>query len=500
MKKILNPQTALLGVGVVQPGTALDLLEFMRGTFPEAGTLPPLGDLQKFLDEQVAAGRVILVQSRRRRLYSLTEQGSLYLSQTMRKLRDKIRVYLLRDAHRRKFVGSRTKVKSGLVGVSPTVDSRVGIKERVANKLGPRAILRNDQVYWPRAFRQFQSEAGPKDLVRDAFLELISFKSIAELRRARSGEQSGDFDFVGIGLCLSLSPLLLTRMASNPSKYYREFPLPKKSGGHRTIRSPRIFLKVVQWFLAEYVLTALPVSAAVHSFRPDRSIVTNATKHENSAYVANIDIEDFFGSITSKRVRTLLKMEGFRPDEVAAISRLVTYEDSLPQGAPTSPLISNAILYEFDVSLEGFARARGITYTRYADDMTLSGPGMKAIQLCIGKAEQLLKRHGLKINDKKTRIASKGGQQRVTGVVVNSEAVPARVSRRKIRAAFHNASRSPGAFAGRTSELGGYIGYLNQFPKLQESSALTEYRRILQLVRMISRARHLQDTLPATTA
>lgn len=499
MKRIINPQSALLGIGVMQPASTEDLLGFMKETFPEAGLLP-IGDLQWFLNKQVEAGRVVLVQSKGRRLYSLSEQGNNHLPQSIRLIRDKIRTYLLRDAHRRKFTMSRTEHKLGLVGDAPTVDDRTMMKERVANKFGHRSIPPGDQTYWPRAFQQFQPETGPHGSVRDTFLDLISFKSINELRRARLNVQTGDFDLIGIGLCLGLSPALLSKFAYNPSRYYREFSIPKKNGGQRIIRSPRIFLKVVQWFLAEFVLTSLPVSQSIHSFRQDRSIASNAVQHEGQLYVANLDIEDFFGSITRRHVRALLRKEGFLHGEADAISRLVTYDDALPQGAPTSPAISNAILYEFDNRLEAFAKARGVIYSRYADDMTLSGANKRAIQLCIARIDQLLRRLDLRINEDKTRIASRGGQQRVTGVVVNAEAAPSRVHRRRIRAIFHHAASNPGVFVERTAELGGYIGYLGQFPKFQEGTLLKEYQRTLLLVRTVRRARRLQKAHSAKMA
>lgn len=500
MKKIVNPYTTLYGVGALQPVSAGELRRFIEKTFDEAGGVPAIRELQDFLSEQIDEGRVVAVKAKAGSLYSLTERGNQYLSPHMRRLRDKFRAYLLRDAHRGRVSTSRTGNVVGLVGVAPTEKSRTSMKWGASNKLGSRSSPRATQVYWTRLTRQFRSETGPTSLVRDTFPRFVSYETPAQLRRSRIDQSADQFDYIGIGLCLSLSPGLISKIAYNPDIYYRKFSLRKKSGGLRTILSPRVFLKVVQWFLADFVFGDLPISEAVHSFRPDHSIVTNATNHVGRSFVANIDIENFFGSIPRKKVRIFLKQNGFRPEEAKAISRLVTCNDCLPQGAPTSPILSNAILFEFDRRLSTFAATLDVAYSRYADDITFSGEDRPSVQQCIDIARQELRRHGLKLNKDKTRIANKGGQQRVAGVVVNEKAAPPRTLRRNIRAAFHNARTNPREYSERMSELGGYIGYLNQFEQYQESQLLKEYKDVLarvRIMRRISRMRleHLRDAL-----
>lgn len=489
MKRIINPQVTLLAVGILQPVTAQELVGFIRTTFNNAGTIPGERDLRRFLESQESASKIASFKWNGRRLYSLTAGGSLYLLPEQRRLRDKLRAYLLRDAHRRRIVGSRTGPLAGLVGDSPTVDTSTSMKGRAANKFALRSYSRASQIYWPRASRQFRSEAGPAWSVRDTLPPLVSFDTSKEAGLASGSKGKVEFDCIGLATCLGLSPALLSRMAHKGTRYYRVFPLKKKGGGTRTIRSPRIFLKVVQWYLAEFVLRNLKTSRAVHSFLPTRSIVTNALQHENRRYVANIDIEDFFGSITRRQVRDLLRREDFTRDESAFISRLVTYEDCLPQGAPTSPTLSNAILYEFDEDLRRFALRRDVSYSRYADDITFSGNHNSAILECIDRAQRRLKRLHFNLNASKTRIASRGGQQRVTGVVVNEQAAPPRVLRRKIRAIFHQASLRPDEYSERIAELGGHIGFLRQFPKIECSVELRGYRSVLRVVRELARRR-----------
>lgn len=500
MKKIVNPYTTLYGVGVLQPVSTGELRRFIEKTFDESGGVPIVRDLQEFLSEQTEEGRVVVIKSKAGSLYSLTERGNQYLSPHMRRLRDKFRAYLLRDAHRGRVATSRTGNVVGLVGDAPTERTRTSMKWGASNKLGSRSSPRATQVYWTRLTRQFRSETGPTSLVRDTFPQFVSYESPAQLRQSRTDRGPDQFDYIGIGLSLSLSPGLISKLAHNPERFYRQFSVRKKSGGFRTILSPRVFLKVVQWFLTDFVLCDLPVSDAVHSFRSGHSIVTNAKNHERRSYVANIDIENFFGSIPRKKIRTFLKQNGFRPEEAKAISRLVTCNDCLPQGAPTSPILSNAFLFDFDQRIENFAATLDVNYSRYADDIAFSGEDRPSVQQCINMARQELRRYGLKLNNDKTRIANKGGQQRVAGVVVNEKAAPPRTLRRNIRAAFHNARTNPRSYSERTSELGGYIGYLNQFEQYQASDLLKEYRDVLtrvRIMRRVSRMRpeHLRDAL-----
>lgn len=495
MKKVINPYTTLYGVGVLQPISIGELHRFIETTFDESGSVPSAHDLQDFLKGQIENGRVLAIKGKTSTLYSLTEQGNLYLSPTARRLRDKFRAYLLREAHRGRIVPSRTRKDAGLVGVSPTVKARTDMKGGASNKLGLRSLPRATQVYWTRLSRQFQSETGPAGLVRDTFPKLISYDSVAQLRQARIEKDASSFDYVGIGLCLGLSPRLISKIAYDPQRFYREFLQRKKSGGFRTIRSPRVFLKVVQWFLADVVFFNLPVSDAVHSFRQGRSIVTNAKNHEGRAFVANIDIEDFFGTITRRRIRAFLAKNDFTTEEATVISRLVTCDDCLPQGAPTSPILSNALLKDFDHDVATFAANLGVSYSRYADDISFSSDSRLSVKHCIRMATRELRRYGLKLNHDKTRIANRSGQQRVAGVVVNEEAAPPRIVRRKIRAAFHHALTSPREFSERTAELGGYIGYLNQFDKYAASDLLKSYRDVLARVRIMRRVKQMSAEL-----
>lgn len=480
MKKILNPQTTLFAVGVMQPATAREIGRFLWEAFAEGGDRPAIRELENFLDEQIVLGRVLEFEWEKRRLFSLTRHGNLYMRQDLRKLRDKLRLYLLKKASAAKKYRSRAGGESGLAGVSPAVDTSRALEGGAAkNSFGLRAL--GQRSFWPRLGEQL-SETGPVEPARDLFPPLLSFATHEQAAAALGTGEVWDLDLIGFALSLGISPMLVSQIIYRPGRHYRTFQLPKKGGGIRTIEAPRVFLKVLQRVAADLYLRDLRVSEVVHSFRSGRSVITNAEHHVGARYVANVDITDFFGRIKREQIKGTLVDNGFSIPASEFLSRLVTKKGRLPQGAPTSPLISNAVLYSFDERVAAHCAASGLIYSRYADDMTVSGNDRRTVNGALGFIRSELRKYGLSLNNKKTRVATRSGQQRVTGVVVNVVASPPRTRRKLIRAIFDHARKRPEAFSLRLSELGGYIGYLQQFPKLRISREVDEYRKIIRRV------------------
>jgi len=489
VKKVINARMAFFAVGVLQPTSPREVRGFLKTVFSEGGQLPLTTEFSEFLQKQCVDGRVIRILEGEE-IYSLTLNGTRYLPPKLRKTRDKFRMYLLRDAHRARMLLSRGDIDEELAGDSPAVDTSTHVKGSAANKVGRTTFGRRfayDQPYWPRIQRQFFTKTGPSRTPRDTFPDLLSFVSKEQVNEA--GHLDFRFDYFGLGLCLSISPQLIWKIANAPDRYYRSFTLPKKGGGERQIESPRIFLKVIQWFLADFVLDDLPVHSSAHSFTIGRSIATNALPHQRRAFVGNVDIENFFGSVTREFVYNFLRQNGFDQAESEVISRLTTKQNRLPQGAPTSPVIANSFLYEFDKAVAEMCAANNLEYSRYADDITVSGDSRELVTRALNFTAQFLRaNYALRLNEEKTRIAGRGGQQRVTGVVVNDQAAPPRVLRRKIRSVFHEASKNPHQYSERIAELGGYLGYLRIFPKFAENETLEKYEAVLRQIRDIRRA------------
>lgn len=448
-----------------------------------SGEIPSPDEFEEFLALAITSNWVSKFVWEKRTLYSLTSAGNRYLSPKLRLLRDKLRAFLLRDAHRARLRLSRDGEVRELTGDSPVVDASSSMKGREANNsFGPRRTGQN--YYWPRIQGQFSLETGPVNLSRDPFPPMLSFASMEEVTFAAHGAfRNFVFDYNTLSVCMGFSPKLLAQIANNPSRHYRQYYLPKKGGGTRKIESPRIFLKVIQWFLAEMVFSNLKISGSVHSFRTRKSIVTNALAHQNKKFVANIDIENFFGSIDKSKLIACLAENGFGRTEANFLSLFCTKEGYLPQGAPTSPALSNAVLFQFDIDMRKACIQQKLVYTRYADDITISGNDRSSIMGVIENAKFILEnQYGLSLNSNKTRIASRSGQQRVTGVVVNVAASPSRAKLKKIRAAFHQAQFLSFLSKERHLQLNGYIGFLSQFPKFKESALVNRYKTVLSQI------------------
>ena len=179
-------------------------------------------------------------------------------------------------------------------------------------------------------------------------------------------------------------------------------------------------------------------------------------------------------------VANCLKDNDFDPDCARKVARLCTRNGVLPQGAPTSPALSNATLYPFDEFMAAICTASGLRYTRYADDVTVSGGDAATIRTVLARAEaELQSRYQLQVNHKKSRVIDRHAQQRVTGAVVNVSATPPRTLRRRVRAAFHQASKDPNVYATEALRLRGYVSYLQGFPSLRISKELEGYRLLL---------------------
>ena len=262
-------------------------------------------------------------------------------------------------------------------------------------------------------------------------------------------------DAMGVGLA-ELRFLAYDRALTRVSHYQR-FRIPKKSGGERRISAPMPRLKRAQYWILDNILARVPIHPAAQGFAPGRSILTNATPHVGRGVVVNLDLKDFFPTLTWKRVKGKFRGLGY-PEAVATVLALICTEPDvdeveldgqrlyaargprrLPQGAPTSPALTNLICWRLDKRLAGLAAKLGFTYTRYADDMTFSASGEAA-----GKASLLLKfvgeivaSEGFNVHPDKTRVMRAHSRQEVTGLVVNERIGVPRDTLRRFRALLH---------------------------------------------------------------
>jgi len=181
------------------------------------------------------------------------------------------------------------------------------------------------------------------------------------------------FELDHLGLLLGREKGHLGAMIHATRTYYREFRIKKRSGGTRQIVTPLPSLLECQRWIAQNSLTPLPTSICATGYKKHSSIKRNAELHCNRKIVVKLDISDFFGSITFDRVMALYVNLGYPRNVAFALSRLCCLDGTLPQGAATSPVLANLVCKRMDDQFYRFCRKRGLRYTRYSDDIAISG-------------------------------------------------------------------------------------------------------------------------------
>lgn len=226
-------------------------------------------------------------------------------------------------------------------------------------------------------------------------------------------------------------PCLYT-VSNQIETHYHPVVISKKSGGRRKLLVPDALLRTIQRNLLHHVLEEFQISEFACAYKKGTSIVDNARPHVGAKLVLKLDIQDFFDQITWILVyQNAFPGTHFPPAIRKMLTEFCCVRDRLPQGAPTSPTVSNLVMCPFDVHMGEWCREREIRYTRYCDDLTFSG--VFAPEEVIRKVRGFLQVYGFELNRKKTRVLGRGNAQSVTGIVVNEKAQVSRAYRRKLR-------------------------------------------------------------------
>ena len=241
---------------------------------------------------------------------------------------------------------------------------------------------------------------------------------------------------------------------------YREFTVPKRGGGTRHISAPDQATRALQRGIARRVMGGSPSHPAAFGFERSRSTVGHARRHSGSAVVLRMDIEDFFGSTPAERVRRYFRYT-WDPDAAELLARLTTHTGALPQGAPTSPKLSNHLNVRIDARLQGFAAARGAVYSRYADDITFSlavDDGSTVHEL-IRFTDKVVTQAGYRLHrQRKLHVRRRHERQIVGGLVVNERPRLPREVRRWLRAVEHRVATG-GSATLSDEQLAGWRAY-----------------------------------------
>lgn len=245
------------------------------------------------------------------------------------------------------------------------------------------------------------------------------------------------FDFHHLAGLLGIKAQTLSFFIYSTPNFYRKFSIPKRSGGVREISVPYPALIETQRWILKNILEVIPPDEAAHGFVKGHSIVSFAEKHAGKNAMLHIDIKNFFPSITFRQIYSIFSSVGYAPNVSFYLARLCAFEDALPQGAVTSPHLSNLVARTLDRRLHALASSLSLEYSRYADNMVFSGSGIPLVlrDLISG----ILKDEGFGINESKSYLSTGRGKRVVVGVsIANKELkLPKKTKRRIRQEAFH---------------------------------------------------------------
>lgn len=328
---------------------------------------------------------------------------------------------------------------------------------------------------------------GPRDLG-------LSRKAV---RGVNSRAVVGSLDFGGLCSHLGLSPQRVYFYVGDSSKYYREYFVKKRNGGERKIENPCLELKGIQRIILNRILYDLPVSDGAFGFVRGKSTKDAAEIHHGKRYMAKFDIEDFFPTISTKRIFGLLQKLGFSGQVSWVLARLTTNKGHLPQGAPTSPQIANLMLKAFDDYFLLKTKAANCAYTRYADDIAIStDAGAAPIAKFLKAVPYQIEKHGFKVKRSKTVYRLPQQDRGYLGIQTSKEQLqPSRRIKREIRNLIYLVARSNKVGASDRDamavRLRGLVEYYSQI-----SGKDLFYRKAKEATRVYENSRGIKEHDP----
>ena len=238
---------------------------------------------------------------------------------------------------------------------------------------------------------------------------------------------------------IRLSKEKIRYLSTRAKHLYKTYNIPKKNGRFREISQPSRELKAVQSWILRNILDKL--SSSIHSkgFEIGSSIVDNALPHIGSNYVLSLDLKDFFPNVMASKVYGVFSSIGYNKEMTVLLTNLCVFKGGLPQGAPSSPKLANLVCSKLDARIHGYAGPKGIAFTRYADDITLSALTAQKIHRAKQFIGTIIADEDLKINNSKTSLSGTRRQKKVTGLVLSQNSLGiGRARLRNIRVKIHH--------------------------------------------------------------
>lgn len=270
-----------------------------------------------------------------------------------------------------------------------------------------------------------------------------------------------------------LSEGLINKIISTAPRRYKVYTIPKRRGGDRTIAQPAREVKLLQRALLSGPLKNIKIHSAAMAYRPGISIVENAKRHAGLSAILKMDFSNFFPSITSFDWRQYCRETGLFSDEmdVELTSSLLFRQIGrssrlrLAIGAPSSPLVSNALMFEFDNKVQELVAKDKVTYTRYADDLTFSAPRTGYLNNVVKNVSKTLADISypkIRINSEKTLVATTKYRRNVTGLILaNDGRVTVGRYRKRLLSAMVNRAKANMLTQAQKQYLAGYLAFVS---------------------------------------
>ena len=404
--------------------------------------------------------------------------------------------------------------------VGPLRRKTVGIREGQPLKRGlsklryesslvktPAAIEVVESNVEPYEFARFGPFRGTYlDLSQDADSGWLDEFNLPDLRTPRD---LADYLEVPLGRLAWLANRCRSRGNVDALSRWHYTPkwLSKRRGGVRLIEIPKPQLRLVQDRILKRILNNVPPHRAAHGFVRGRSAITNADLHVGAGVIYKIDLEDFYGTIRLARVVSIFRTLGFSREVAMWLGHLTTsmpprelqppsyvksqnvnwFTRHLPQGAPTSPALANLSAYSLDVRMTGLAKSYNAAYSRYADDLTFSGPRrlIKGLRQFIPLTDQIVQSERFRINKAKRRVLRGHQRMTVTGIVVNDHLNMSRADYDRLKAILHNCVKHGAASQNRDdhpdfeAHLRGRVEYASQLNPLRGAKLKAIYEQII---------------------
>lgn len=280
--------------------------------------------------------------------------------------------------------------------------------------------IKDNTVIFEKSDMAFVQKFG----VMEATETVLDYKSVCPLPFLYDSYQLSHF--LGVGR------KDLFDLIKNGEKAYHPVTLEKKNGKQRRVYSPDDKLKKCQNRILRDILSKLPVSQYATAYKKGSTLIRNASPHVGKRYLLKMDIADFFGSIHFEQIYSAAFHTRYFPKQIGVLlTTLCCRKSFLPQGAPTSPALSNLVMRNFDDAIGQWCEQRGISYTRYCDDMTFSSD--QPLFAVYTKVKTMLEEMGFELNEKKTYFVSNAGRQSVTGLTVNEKVSVSGDYKRRLR-------------------------------------------------------------------